>query len=427
MPSAGDTAQGADAKVVLITGCDKGGIGARTAQLAAEKGFRVLAACLTEEGARGLLAGLDGAARERVETLTGDLTDRAVLDGVVRAARRDAACLHAVVNNAGIVLPANVEWATPESYERTFAINFHVPVKLTYELLPVLKANAGRVINVTSVDGFLPLPTNAAYNSSKHALEAFSDTLRCECLPTGLNVSVIEPATMRTPLAMGYFKAWLANFKAASRERTAWYGDRWAEQLAEEGTKNLENIAAHVDETAGRILHALVAAEPHTRYRCGKMAHFFFGPVSMLPDGVRDSLLYAISFPRPPLALADGSWTARQHGVAGERGGALFRFSLMEAALALRALSNWGSAAGLSERLGLGGCVFLLLSLPSSRRWRSTACALASLFFAGAAGCFAELRYLHAAVAALLLVSSRLERGAAVEATEISVRAREEK
>lgn len=60
------------------------------------------------------------------------------------------------------------------------AINFHAPVRLVYGLLPHLKEAKGRVINVTSVDGFLPLPMNAAYNASKHALESFSDTLRCE-------------------------------------------------------------------------------------------------------------------------------------------------------------------------------------------------------------------------------------------------------
>ena len=58
-----------------------------------------------------------------------------------------------------------------------------MPVKLVYELLPLLKKSVNsRVVNVTSVDGFISLPSNAAYCGSKHALEAYSDVLRCEVI-----------------------------------------------------------------------------------------------------------------------------------------------------------------------------------------------------------------------------------------------------
>ena len=170
-----------DGRCVLITGCDSG-FGQHLARAAREAGFDVVAACYTEAGARHF----DGA--ERTSAVVADLTKAEGLARVVAAAKLAAGSrgLHAIVNNAGLCLPGNIEWARPSTYEATMALNFHAPVALTYELLPALKAARGRVINVTSVDGFMALPTNAAYNASKHALEAYSDTLRCEMLPWGV-------------------------------------------------------------------------------------------------------------------------------------------------------------------------------------------------------------------------------------------------
>ena len=186
-----------EGRVILITGCDSG-FGKSLARAAREAGFDVVAACYTEAGAHNF----DGV--ERISTIVADLTTvegraRVVTFGIAVA---DARGLHALVNNAGLCLPGNVEWVPPGAYERSMALNFHAPVALTYELLPALKAAKGRVINVTSVDGFLALPTNASYNASKHALEAYSDALRCEMRPWGVQVVVIEPATMRTPVCV---------------------------------------------------------------------------------------------------------------------------------------------------------------------------------------------------------------------------------
>ena len=186
-----------EGRVILITGCDSG-FGQSLARAARDADFDVVAACYTEAGAHNF----DGV--ERISTIVADLTTvegraRVVTFGTAVAGARG---LHALVNNAGLCLPGNVEWVPPGAYERSMALNFHAPVALTYELLPALKAAKGRVINVTSVDGFLALPTNASYNASKHALEAYSDALRCEMRPWGVQVVVIEPATMRTPVCV---------------------------------------------------------------------------------------------------------------------------------------------------------------------------------------------------------------------------------
>ena len=246
---------------VLSTGCDSG-FGQRLVRDARASGFNVVAACYMEQGQESLATNnassptKNDSTQEKealmnhsmgdLITVVADLTTAHGITKVVeavKAAVKDQE-LWAIVNNAGICLPGNVHWMQPESYYQTFEVNFFAPVKLTYELLPLLKESKGRVVNVTSVDGFIPLPSNASYNASKHALEAYSDTLRCEMLPWGVKVVVVEPSTMKTPLVMAYADSWLKGFKASPKDRQDCYGDAWAQEFAERTKTNLDGPAA---------------------------------------------------------------------------------------------------------------------------------------------------------------------------------------
>ena len=237
-----------------------------------------------------------------MHTVVADLTQEEGRKLVVDTAKAvSGSCgLYGLVNNAGLCLPGNVEWLPMSAYEASMALNFHSPVALTYELLPALKTARGRVVNVTSVDGFLALPTNAAYNASKHALEAYSDTLRCEMRPWGVRVVVIEPATMRTPLAMGFADGWLRSYREASDERRAPYGDAWAERVAAVTKQGLEDLAADPQQTVSALLRVLRLKEPPSRMTTGLAAKLLFKPLSLLPDKTRDAVLYAMSFSVPP-------------------------------------------------------------------------------------------------------------------------------
>lgn len=282
-----------EGKCVLITGCDSG-FGQSLAHAARDAGFSVVAACFTEDGARRF----DG--HDRVSSVVADLRTTDGRARVVAAAHEAAgACgLYALVNNAGLCLPGNVEWLPMSAYERSMDLNFHAPVALTHALLPELKVARGRVINVTSVDGFLALPTNAAYNASKHALEAFSDTLRCEMLPWKVGVVVIEPATMRTPLAMSFADGWLAGFMQADELRKAPYGEEWAADHAATSKETLDSVAADPLQTVTQMMRALTLADPPARITTGWAAKLLFKPLSLLPDKARDKTLYALLFPK---------------------------------------------------------------------------------------------------------------------------------
>jgi NAD(P)-dependent dehydrogenase (short-subunit alcohol dehydrogenase family) len=275
-------------KTVLITGCDTG-FGAGLAQAALDAGYQVVAACYTAEGA----ARFKGTAT----TVIADLRKDAGRAQVVAAALKVAGDrgLYALVNNAGLCRPGNVAWLDPQAYEDCMTLNFHTPVALTYALVPALKKAQGRVINVSSVGGFIPLPQSAAYSCSKHALEAFSDIMRCELRPWKVNVTVIQPASMRTPMAMSFPDQWLASFRAAPAARQAYYGDDWATAVHKGIHEGMESVAADPAETVQGLMRALTATHPPTRIMTGWVARWIFKPISRLGDTARDVVLHALT------------------------------------------------------------------------------------------------------------------------------------
>jgi len=191
-------------------------------------------------------------------------------------------------------------------------LNFHAPVELTYELLPLIKKKKGRVVNVTSVDGFISLPTNAAYNASKHAVETWSDSLRIEMMPWGVKVVIIQPSTMKTPLAMTFADNYRKTFREAPVNRRDQYGEEWIDEVHKGTLRSIKDIAQDPAETAGDLLSALQLSDPPTRIASGMAAKYIFKPLSRLPDKTLDKVLFSLLLapqpkpqglvlPRPPV------------------------------------------------------------------------------------------------------------------------------
>lgn len=268
---------------VVVTGCDSGfGLGS-VADLAA-RGAKVVACCFTEAGvAAALAAGAVRAPRF-------DLTDG---DAVVSAAREiEAACdgtLWALVHNAGIVLPGFVDYQPMSFYRRVMEVNFFAPVHLTRLLLPSLRKARGRVVLVSSVDGIVSLPGNAPYDASKFAVEAYADALRAELSFWGIAVSVINPATMRTPLAMTFFEAHRRAWEESERldPNGAWkllYPKDWLDAYVQFNTPNLERIAQDPRHAVADLVHAVTAVRPRLRYLSGTLAKTLFYALWVAPE-----------------------------------------------------------------------------------------------------------------------------------------------
>lgn len=307
-----DQQENAD-KVVLIACCGSDFRNLLT-HSAVKAGFAVVTTCYTEEGAAELVESLRNnvltSGKSALTVVVANLQTPEGRQEVVHATKK--ACtnfggLYAVVNDSGINIPGNIDWADPQTFESLMKVNFLAPVELTYELLPLIKKKRGRVINLTSVDGIVPLPGVGAYAASKAALESFSDVLRCEMLDWGVKVVVIEPSTMRTALAMNFADDFHKTFDEAPEDRQMQYGPEWMKSVHAKLSQDLNETALDPNDVVQDILKALLLKDPPTRILSGHAAKLFYKPISLLPDKMRDYILYYYSSKqsRPaPLGIA---------------------------------------------------------------------------------------------------------------------------
>ncbi|XP_069614620.1 retinol dehydrogenase 7-like isoform X2 [Ranitomeya imitator] len=278
-------------KYVFITGCDSG-FGNLLAKQLDKRGMKVLAACLTNEGAENLKKETSS----RLQTIILDVTDS---KSVSAAAEKVAAMvgskgLWGLVNNAGyaLVLAPN-EWQKKEDLLKVLNVNLIGMVDVTVHLLPLVRKSKGRIVNVSSSLGRLSA-IGGGYCLSKYGVEAFSDSLRRELREFGTKVSIIEPGAFKTPM-MFSADAHLNNLKRLwenlPKEIKDCYGKNYYEQFRN-GLKALMGTAnTRICEVTNCMEHALTAVNPWTRYSPGWDAKLYYIPVSYLPTVLSDYLL----------------------------------------------------------------------------------------------------------------------------------------
>jgi NAD(P)-dependent dehydrogenase (short-subunit alcohol dehydrogenase family) len=185
-------------QTIVVTGASSG-IGAATVRLLLRQGYRVF----------GTVRSAPGAVSEpHFHPIRLDMEDPASIDTALEriVALLDGQPLAGLVNNAGIGIPAPVAEQSMEEFRAHFQVNVIGLHQLTRGLLPALgvgrpgKAGKGRIVNISSVSGRLALPFTAAYTASKFALEGYSQALRRELLPTGVDVIVVAPGMVQTPI-----------------------------------------------------------------------------------------------------------------------------------------------------------------------------------------------------------------------------------
>ena len=264
---------------IFITGASTG-IGYVTALDLDRRGFRVFATVRREADGKALAA----EASPQLRVLYLDVID---LEAIGRAAAEVEATvgeagLDGLVNNAGIVEPGPMEFVPLGSLRRQLEVNVTGQVAVTQAFLPLLRQARGRIVNVGSVGGLNVLPFAGAYCASKFALEAVTDALRMELKAWGIEVVLIEPGSVATPI-------WTKGAgKIVSDEAIAMYGaGLQAMRQAVEATAS-QGIAPEV--VARVIHHALTARRPKTRYLVGRMA-YVRAIIQKLPDRLRDRLL----------------------------------------------------------------------------------------------------------------------------------------
>lgn len=195
----GDTLVNFTGKSAIVTGASSG-IG------------RELAVALAREGAHLTLAARDGgvldevvreceAAGGRAIAVPTDVADQAACSALVDACVQKYGRIDVLVNNAGISMWGRFDEMTDLGMvERIMRVNYFGAVYCTHAALPHLKAAKGLLVAVSSLTGKTGVPTRTAYSASKHAMQGFFDSLRIELLGTGVDVLVVSPGFVATPI-----------------------------------------------------------------------------------------------------------------------------------------------------------------------------------------------------------------------------------
>jgi NAD(P)-dependent dehydrogenase (short-subunit alcohol dehydrogenase family) len=199
----------ANSKVVLITGCSSG-FGLHTAAHLASKGYKVVATMRNLAKQNELLSEVQRR-KSQVDVLQLDVTNRSSIEKAINQIAVNYGHVDVLINNAGYAIGGFFEDLTEGEIREIMETNFFGVQAVTRETIPLMRhRKQGKIINISSVSGFSTSPAFSAYNASKWALEAFSESLRYELKFFGIDVLLIEPGTYKT-------KIFFENSRLASR------------------------------------------------------------------------------------------------------------------------------------------------------------------------------------------------------------------
>lgn len=262
---------------VVVTGASSG-IGAATVRLLAQRGYRVFgtvrrakdAAAIQEAGAT---------------PVTLDVTYQPGIERARETVERGLQGDHLVglVNNAGVPAVGALEYLEMDVLRKSFEVNVIGAVAVTQAFLPLIRSAKGCIVNVSSVSARMALPFAGPYAASKSALEAISDSLRRELLPTGVRVVVIQPGSVRTAI-------WE---KIESVDLGRYAGTVYEPALMKLRAAALKSGARGLppEAVARAVLQAITAPNPPARILIVGKGRFFQKIVRVLPDRFLDWLV----------------------------------------------------------------------------------------------------------------------------------------
>ena len=250
-------------KSIVVTGASSG-IGRKISQTLVSRGFRVFGSVRKTSDGKAVAAELG----ENFVPLIFDVTDREAEDvaavqveGVLKGEK-----LAGLINNAGIAVVGAVQTLSPDEFQKQFDVNLMGVFHCTQAFLDILRADtsrtgaAGKIINISSVAGDLAMPLFGAHNMSKFGLEGFSEALRRELMMFSIDVVMIAPGPIKTPI-------W-----------EKFDGDKLAKQAVNSAYKKpLERMLSYSDQMkqsglppeviANRVLAILQENKTKTRYK----------------------------------------------------------------------------------------------------------------------------------------------------------------
>lgn len=258
-------------KVVLITGVSKG-IGRATAEFLTEKGYKVY-----------------GISRSKPENVifshyTCDVTNYDKYKEIINDILQKEGKIDVLINNAGIGISGAIEHSLPKDVNNLFNINVNALINLTAITLPYLRESKGRIINIGSVAGPIPIPFQACYSASKSAIETFSLALDMEVGEYGVRVSCVRPGDTKTSFTDSRVKTEV--------EGDDVYGKRIARSVSKMEKDEQNGVPAI---NVGKLIYKILKKKNPPRVATVGFGYkFLCGLAKILPNCIKNKIIKSI-------------------------------------------------------------------------------------------------------------------------------------
>lgn len=192
-PGLADTPAATPQKAVLVTGASTG-IGRKITERLAAGGYFVYAGARKEADLKEL------GAIKNVQAVRLDVTDSKDIAAAVEIITKAGRGLYGLVNNAGVAISGAFTDTKEDDFDFLMQVNLYGPYRITKAFAPLIVAEKGRITTIGSISGILASRNSGVYSMSKHAIEAFADSLAAQMAPLGVQVSVIEPGNYNSEI-----------------------------------------------------------------------------------------------------------------------------------------------------------------------------------------------------------------------------------
>ncbi len=272
------------ARSILITGCSSG-IGHHAAQALSKQGWQVLATCRKQED-------VDRLADQGLTAHRLDYTDtESIAQAVDWATAQTGGQLDALFNNGAYAMGGAVEDTATDGFRAIFETNFFGWHELTRRIVPIMRAQGqGRIVQCSSVLGFVAARMRGPYTATKHALEGYSDVLRLELHNTGIHVILLEPGPIDTMIrvnAQPHYDKWV------EKHDTPWapfYRKTLEPRLYATESKR-DRFELTCEATTAKLIKALDSPRPRVRYRVTTPTYIAWYLKRLLPTRWLDRVL----------------------------------------------------------------------------------------------------------------------------------------
>jgi len=278
-------------KVAIVTGSSSG-IGLETATHLAKNGFKTYATMRNPDKAPNILKESQKN-NLPIEVIRLDVTDDASVHDAIQEVITKEGRIDLLVNNAGYALFGAAEDLGIDEVKKQFDTNFYGIIRTIKEVLPTMrKQKSGSIVNISSAIGFGGMPLMSAYASTKFAMEGFTESLKAEVAPFGINAVLVEPGVIKTDVINASPTA-----KKALEPTSAYSG--LMQKLGEVMTSLYANCSPP-SVVAEVVLKAATADNPQTRYQAGPDSEMMFSERRQKTDEEYEKFLQG--FLSPPVA-----------------------------------------------------------------------------------------------------------------------------